>query len=188
MHTYSTPTNPPSRSSKILWSGRWDRQYDGVVSMVESFRWQDFACLHGGTRTEKGGFKNWTAAPRELGQTKLAAPCSFYSQPILHQELGQRDLRVTHANKTAPPDQIDPSIDHGVPARAACAYCLDPLDGLATRPTRRPGVPAHQRPEPQPILASVPGAAPAASLDWASQVAPWPPLPSFFLLSFIYFF
>jgi hypothetical protein len=36
MHTYSAPTTPPSWSSEIWWSGRWDRQHDGVVSMVES--------------------------------------------------------------------------------------------------------------------------------------------------------
>jgi hypothetical protein len=38
MHTYSTPTTPPSRSSEIWWSDRWDRQHDGVISMVESMR------------------------------------------------------------------------------------------------------------------------------------------------------
>jgi hypothetical protein len=38
MHTYSAPTTPPSRSSEIWWSGRWDQQHDGVVSMVESMR------------------------------------------------------------------------------------------------------------------------------------------------------
>jgi hypothetical protein len=58
MHTHSTPTTPPSRPSKIWWSGRWDRQHDGVVSMVESMHRQGFACLHGGRRTEKGGFRN----------------------------------------------------------------------------------------------------------------------------------
>jgi hypothetical protein len=38
MHTYSAPTTLPSWSSEIRWSGRWDRQHNGVVSMVESMR------------------------------------------------------------------------------------------------------------------------------------------------------
>jgi hypothetical protein len=38
MHTYSAPMTPPSRSNEIWWSGRWDRQRDNVVSMVESMR------------------------------------------------------------------------------------------------------------------------------------------------------
>jgi hypothetical protein len=78
MHMYSAPTTLPSRSSEIWWSGRWDRQHDGMVSMVESFCRQGFACLHGGRRTEKGGFRNRAADPRKLGHTKPAAPCSFY--------------------------------------------------------------------------------------------------------------
>jgi hypothetical protein len=69
MHTYSAPTTPPSRSSEILWSGRWDRQHDGMVSMVESMRRHGFACLRGGRRTEKWGFRNRAAAPHKLGQT-----------------------------------------------------------------------------------------------------------------------
>jgi hypothetical protein len=71
MHTYSAPTTPPSRSSEIWWSGRWDRQHDGVVSMVESIRRQGFACLRGGRRTEKRGFKNRAAVPHELGHDVL---------------------------------------------------------------------------------------------------------------------
>jgi hypothetical protein len=70
MHTYSAPTTPPSRSSEIWWSGRWDRQHDGVVSMVESFRRQGFACLHGGRRTGKRGFKRWAAASQKFGLTQ----------------------------------------------------------------------------------------------------------------------
>jgi hypothetical protein len=54
MHTYSAPMTPPSRSSEIWWSDRWDRQHNGVVSMVESMHRQGFACLRGGRRTEKG--------------------------------------------------------------------------------------------------------------------------------------
>jgi hypothetical protein len=33
--------------------------------MVESMRRQGFACLRGGRRTEKGGFKNRAAAPHK---------------------------------------------------------------------------------------------------------------------------
>jgi hypothetical protein len=66
MHTYNAPTTPPSRSSEIWWSGRWDRQHDVVVSMVESMRRQGFACLRGGRKTEKGGFGNRAAAPRKF--------------------------------------------------------------------------------------------------------------------------
>jgi hypothetical protein len=43
LHTYSTTTTPPPRSSKVQWSGRWDQQHDGVVLMVESIRGQGFA-------------------------------------------------------------------------------------------------------------------------------------------------
>jgi hypothetical protein len=42
MHTYSTPTTSPPRSSKVWWSGRWDQQHDGVVFMVESIYGQGF--------------------------------------------------------------------------------------------------------------------------------------------------
>jgi hypothetical protein len=42
LHTYSATTSPPPRSSKVQWSGRWDRQHDGVVSMVESICDQGF--------------------------------------------------------------------------------------------------------------------------------------------------
>jgi hypothetical protein len=40
---YNTTTTPPPRSSKVWWSGRWDQQHDGVVSMVESICGQSFA-------------------------------------------------------------------------------------------------------------------------------------------------
>jgi hypothetical protein len=43
MHTYSTATTPPSRSSETRWSGRWDQQHDGAVLMVESICGQGFA-------------------------------------------------------------------------------------------------------------------------------------------------
>jgi hypothetical protein len=42
MRTYSAPTFPPPRSSKVRWSGRWDQQYDSVVLMVESICGQGF--------------------------------------------------------------------------------------------------------------------------------------------------
>jgi hypothetical protein len=43
LHTYSTTTTPPPRSSKVRWSGRWDQQHDGVVLMMKSICGQDFA-------------------------------------------------------------------------------------------------------------------------------------------------
>jgi hypothetical protein len=43
LHMYSAATTPPPRSSKVWWSGRWDRQHDGVVSLVESICGQGFA-------------------------------------------------------------------------------------------------------------------------------------------------
>jgi hypothetical protein len=67
MHTYSAPMTPPSWSSEIWWSGIWDRQHDGVMSMVESIRRQGFACLRSGRRTEKEGFRNRAVAPRKIG-------------------------------------------------------------------------------------------------------------------------
>jgi hypothetical protein len=66
MHTCSTPTTLPPWSSEIWWSGRWDRQHDSVVSMVESFCRQGFACLRGGRRTVKRGFRLRAAPPRKL--------------------------------------------------------------------------------------------------------------------------
>jgi hypothetical protein len=79
MHTCSTPTTPPPRSSEIWWSGRWDRQHDDAVSMVESMRRQGFAYLRGGRRTEKGGFRNWATAPhKKLGQPSRRPHWSFY--------------------------------------------------------------------------------------------------------------
>jgi hypothetical protein len=78
MHTYIAPTTLPSRSSEIWWSGRWDRQHDGVVSMVESIRQQGFACLRGERRMEKGGFRNRAAAPRKLGHQARVRTISFY--------------------------------------------------------------------------------------------------------------
>jgi hypothetical protein len=43
LHTYSATTTPPSRSSKVRWSTRWDRQHDGLVLRVESICGQGFA-------------------------------------------------------------------------------------------------------------------------------------------------
>jgi hypothetical protein len=43
LHTYNATTTPPSQSSKVRWSGRWDQQHDGVVLMVESICGQGFA-------------------------------------------------------------------------------------------------------------------------------------------------
>jgi hypothetical protein len=89
MHTYSAPMTPPSRSSEIWWSGRWDRQHDSVVSMVESMRRQGFACLRGGRRTEKEGFRKRAAASqRTRSKTSPPAPWSFYRKPNLQQGLG----------------------------------------------------------------------------------------------------
>jgi hypothetical protein len=45
MHTYSTMTTPPPRSSKARWSDRWDQQHDGVVLIVESICRQGFAYM-----------------------------------------------------------------------------------------------------------------------------------------------
>jgi hypothetical protein len=77
MHTYSAPTTLPSRSRKIWWSGRWDRQHDGVVSMVESMRRQGLACLRGGERTKKGGFRKRAAASRQIGHEDRWHPGPF---------------------------------------------------------------------------------------------------------------
>jgi hypothetical protein len=77
LHTYSAPTTPPSRSSEIWWSSRWDRQHDGVVSMVESFRRQGFACLRGGKRTEKGGFRKRAAVPQKTCSQTGGGLCLF---------------------------------------------------------------------------------------------------------------
>jgi hypothetical protein len=46
MHTYTAPTSPPARSSKMWWSGRWDQQHNGVVLMVESICGQGLAYTH----------------------------------------------------------------------------------------------------------------------------------------------
>jgi hypothetical protein len=89
MHTYGAAMTLPSRSSEIWWSGRWDRQHDGVVSMVESMRRQGFACLRGGRRMEKGGFRNRAAAPRKFGLLEPSVLWSFYRRPTLgHQKDG----------------------------------------------------------------------------------------------------
>jgi hypothetical protein len=97
MHTYSAPTTPPSQSSEIWWSSRWDRQHDGVVSMVESMRRQGFAYLRGGERTEKRGFRNRTAAPRELGHRRPPAPCPFYRRHMMRQLAIQVSFRSAKA-------------------------------------------------------------------------------------------
>jgi hypothetical protein len=43
MYTYSAPTSPPPRSSKVWWSGRWDQQHDSVMLMVDNIYGQGFA-------------------------------------------------------------------------------------------------------------------------------------------------
>jgi hypothetical protein len=42
LHTCSTTTSPPPRSSKARWSGRWDQQHDDMVLMVESICGQGY--------------------------------------------------------------------------------------------------------------------------------------------------
>jgi hypothetical protein len=94
MHTCSTPMTPPPRSSEIWWSGRWDRQHDDVTSMVESMRRQGFACLRGKRRMEKGGYRNWAAAPRKLDHT---------SPSVLSLFIGARcGLLGVHAKASVP--------------------------------------------------------------------------------------
>jgi hypothetical protein len=63
--------------------------------MVESIHRQGFACLRGGRKMEKGGFRNRAAAPRKLGHTKLAAHPSFYNQ----RKLAGGVSRMLHANQ-----------------------------------------------------------------------------------------
>jgi hypothetical protein len=99
MHTYSAPMTPPSRSSEIWWSGRWDWQHDGVVSMVESMRRQGFACLRGGERTEKGGFRKRAAAPQKLGQPRPQRSDLFYRRPYA------TNLHRTYITKSISIDQ-----------------------------------------------------------------------------------
>jgi hypothetical protein len=82
MHTYNAPMTLPSWSREIWWSGKWDRQHDGMVSMVDSMRRQGFAYLHGGERTEKGGFRNRAAAPQKLGLQKPLASWPFYKRIV----------------------------------------------------------------------------------------------------------
>jgi hypothetical protein len=90
---YSAPTTPPSRSSEIWWSGRWDRQHDGVVSMVESMRRQGFACLRGGERTEKGGFRNRAAAPQKLGLPNRQRTDPFYMRRLIRVSCYLHDIQ-----------------------------------------------------------------------------------------------
>jgi hypothetical protein len=63
--------------------------------MMESIHREGFACLRGGRKTEKGGFRNWAAAPRKLGHTKPAAHPSFYSR----RKLAGGVSRASHANQ-----------------------------------------------------------------------------------------
>jgi hypothetical protein len=120
MHTYNTPTTLPSRSSEIWWSGRWDRQHDGVVSIVESFCRQGFACLHGGRRTEKGGFKNRATAPHKLGHGRLPAPCSFYRHHTTWSR-GRSNLSSRRARKQRQRRRSIRSITRASLATRACS-------------------------------------------------------------------
>jgi hypothetical protein len=94
MHTCSTPMTPPPRSSEIWWSGRWDRQHDDVTSMVESMHRQGFACLRSRRRTEKGGYRNWAAAPRKLDHTGPSVLSLFIG--------ARRGLLGVHAKASVP--------------------------------------------------------------------------------------
>jgi hypothetical protein len=51
-------------------------------------RRQGFACLRGGRRTGKRGFRNRAAAPQGLGQTYRRRPESFYKR--VNKQLGVR--------------------------------------------------------------------------------------------------
>jgi hypothetical protein len=138
MHTYSAPMTPPSRSSKIWWSGRWDRQHDGVVSMVESMHRQGFTCLRGGRRTEKGGFKNQAAAPRKLGQPRHHGAAflfigvqtvAYLQNNFSYFPIGHVGLCVKYTIVKPPPPR-SMLLDHERPARSATQPCL------AQRPSR----------------------------------------------------
>jgi hypothetical protein len=57
--------------------------------MVESMRRQDFACLRGGKRMKKRGFKNREAAPHKfLSNKNWRRRTSLYSRIALHLKLG----------------------------------------------------------------------------------------------------
>jgi hypothetical protein len=179
IHTYSAPTTPPSRSSEIWWSDRWDRQHDGVVSMMESMRRQGFACLRGGERMEKGGFRNRAAAPEKFfwSHQNRCLSNPLYSRPSLYKGLG-------HAmqSSAAGCDRID-RID---PIRSYTRAPLAMHPGLlAQRPNRPRHVPKWASQASWPLLdiieSSEPG--PGRRTHFFSLLS----FLSFFF-SFIYFF
>jgi hypothetical protein len=53
LHTYGAVTTPPTWSSKVWWSGRWDQKHDGVVLIVESICRQGFAYARRWKKTGK---------------------------------------------------------------------------------------------------------------------------------------
>jgi hypothetical protein len=112
------------------YSGRWDRQHDGVVSMVESMHRQGFACLRGGRRTEKEGFKNRAAAPRELGLPSRRLHWCFY----------RRMLGLRTSLRTMQVDQHPP----------ATAVWLDPIERCNRVSTSRPPGPSSPLARRQP--------------------------------------
>jgi hypothetical protein len=177
MHTYSTPTTPPPRSSEIWWSGRWDRQHDGVVSMVESMRWQGFACLRGGRRTEKRGFRNRAAAPQRTSKKKTipggASTWAFYSRSNLQSGLGQNQPASSTRNPRQRRQEASDRINL-VSHERMLVWCVPGL----LRPTDRR---VRQRACPASPLAARPS-------EWARAFLAAAPSSFFSFLFFLYLF